>query len=325
LIYFIMNYHRLVFAFVVVCFTITTANAQVPGYVPSNGLSAWYSFTANINDLSGNGNTPTNSGATFVADRFGSANSAIDFNGTSAVMTLNTPSFQFSETGEFTYSVWLKKRTQTSAGVVLMNGTNTAGNFISNIQGQNSTQAGVNKQQSVWAWADCAHTLNVWVHYAAVYSGGILSIYKNGSLCDTVTYSNSGATAATMPLYFGRGLPGNSNFFTGTMDDIGIWTRALSLQEITALYTFNPVGLEEFSNELNFLVYPNPAFDIITVKLNTVNSATGYSIFDQTGSLVLSGELTGETTEINIKNLAAGIYFFQTVNGAKQTFNVNKE
>ena len=143
--------HTIVFLLAIISFA--AASAQVPSYVPMNGLAAWYSFDGNITDLSGNGNTPVNSGAVFTSDRFGAPNSALDFDGISAVMTLDTPSFKFTETGQFTFSVWIRKRTQSSAGVVLMSGSTTAGNFITNIQGNTSFQFGTNQQQSTWTWA----------------------------------------------------------------------------------------------------------------------------------------------------------------------------
>ena len=59
------------------------ANAQVPSYVPTTGLVAWYPFNSNGNDASNHNNTLGNYGATFVADRFGTAAAAASFNGSS--------------------------------------------------------------------------------------------------------------------------------------------------------------------------------------------------------------------------------------------------
>lgn len=42
----------------------SSAFAQVPSYVPTNGLVGWWPFNGNINDLSGNGNNGTVFGAT---------------------------------------------------------------------------------------------------------------------------------------------------------------------------------------------------------------------------------------------------------------------
>jgi hypothetical protein len=55
--------------------------AQVPSYVPTNGLVGWWPFNGNANDESGNGNNGTVNGATLTTDRNGVANSAYSFDG----------------------------------------------------------------------------------------------------------------------------------------------------------------------------------------------------------------------------------------------------
>ena len=60
---------------------IVKITAQVPPYVPTNGLVAWWPFTGNANDLSGNGNNGTVNNATLTTDRYGNSNCAYSFNG----------------------------------------------------------------------------------------------------------------------------------------------------------------------------------------------------------------------------------------------------
>ena len=57
------------------------SNAQVPNYVPSNGLVGWWPFNGNANDESGNRNNGTVNGATLTSDRSGNANMAYYFSG----------------------------------------------------------------------------------------------------------------------------------------------------------------------------------------------------------------------------------------------------
>ena len=126
--------------------------AQVPSFVPTNGLVAWYGMNNSPNDLSGNGNNATlNGGVTAIADRNGNPNSAYSFNGTNGNLVVQTPSFQFSPTGQFTYAIWIR-RTST-AGVPVIMATTAANNFISMIGGTGDMRFGTNKQQSAWIWA----------------------------------------------------------------------------------------------------------------------------------------------------------------------------
>ena len=57
----------------------TMSFAQVPSYVPANGLVGWWPFNGNANDESGNGNNGTVNGPTLTNDRFGNTNSAYNF------------------------------------------------------------------------------------------------------------------------------------------------------------------------------------------------------------------------------------------------------
>jgi hypothetical protein len=70
--------------------SVLSASAQVPSYVPSNGLSGWWSFSGNANDESGNGNNGTVNGAKSTVDRNGNANKAYDFDGKSNFIEVPT-------------------------------------------------------------------------------------------------------------------------------------------------------------------------------------------------------------------------------------------
>jgi hypothetical protein len=62
-------------------FAINVLTAQIPSYVPTNGLVGYWPFNGNANDISGNGNNGTVNGATLTTDRFGNTNSAYSFDG----------------------------------------------------------------------------------------------------------------------------------------------------------------------------------------------------------------------------------------------------
>jgi len=89
--------------------TIPTLFAQVPSYVPTNGLIGWWPFNGNANDESGNGNNGTVNGAALTADRNGHPNSAYNFNGSSSYISLSQPFFNGNSTvGEMSMSVWFR-------------------------------------------------------------------------------------------------------------------------------------------------------------------------------------------------------------------------
>lgn len=209
--------------------------AQVPSYVPQYGLLGYYPFNGNSNDVSANAANLTNNSAVLTADRFGTANSAYSFNGVNQYLINSTPNFTFNPASSFTVSFWYNRNVTSVNGVLIMNATNAAGNFIWIFQaGATNSQFGTNKQQSAWIWAPTPSTTSVWTHIVCVYNAGAMTLYKNNVQVATATYTHTNVTSANMPLYVGRGVGGD--YYNGKMDDIGIWNRALTTCEINDLY-----------------------------------------------------------------------------------------
>jgi hypothetical protein len=225
---------QLLFIFLVGSFQLF---AQLPTNVSPIGLVAWYGLNGSVNDASINGNHCTNYGATPTTDRNGNANSAYAFDGVSNYLERTTPSYTFTQSGNFSFSIWVKKASA-NIGIMLMSGTGTTGVFIWLLQGNNTGTSyfGTNMQQSAWTWATCPYSLSQWEHYVGVYTGsnGLMKFYKNGVFQSSATYTYTSATASSIPLYIGKGI--SSGNFHGDIDDIGIWNRALTQCEITDLY-----------------------------------------------------------------------------------------
>ncbi|WP_299117197.1 LamG-like jellyroll fold domain-containing protein [uncultured Winogradskyella sp.] len=76
-------------------------------------------------------------------------------------------------------------------------------------------------------------TLNQWTHIAGVYDqvNGTLSIYINGTLQNTATGITGSSLSTTNNTILGGVDWGNATF-TGTIDELRIWDRALTAQEI---------------------------------------------------------------------------------------------
>lgn len=74
-----------IFSLVLILFIIKNTFSQVN---LSQGLVAYYPFSGNTLDASGNNNNATNFGATLTADQWGNPNSAYLFNGISDYMSV---------------------------------------------------------------------------------------------------------------------------------------------------------------------------------------------------------------------------------------------
>ena len=85
-----------------------SASSQIPDYVPTDGLSAWYDFNANLIDGSGNSNDAQNHGATFGPDRWGNELFAVDFTGPE--QWVETAPWLTGIQNNFTLSIWFNLR-----------------------------------------------------------------------------------------------------------------------------------------------------------------------------------------------------------------------
>ncbi len=215
-----------------------SASAQVPGYVPTNGLEGFWPFNGNANDVSGNNNNGFVSNAVLTADKSGIANSAYNFNGTNArIVTTNAPTL----TGNYSISAWFNTQSLASWGTIVDCRPNAASGIgiehNSNLSFTTSTGSSYNNTMS-----NFSIQTNTWLHVVVVYNGTHKLIYINGVLDKTQLYSNL-ILSTTQPFIFGdRGImpSGPGNYFNGTLDDIGIWNRSLTQSEVTALYNQAP-------------------------------------------------------------------------------------
>lgn len=291
--------------------------AQTPAYVPSSGLVAWWGFNGDASDSSGNNNNLTVNGAALTTDRNGNANSAYAFNGTSSYLTNTALSYAFSQAGAHSISFWIN-RTGTSDGVALMSGSNASSNFIWLIQSDAAKIVyGTNKQGSSWTWVSSpVYTVSQWDHYVAVYNNKNMTLYKNGTSVGTNTNAYTGTTQAALPIFIGRAVSGG--YIAANIDDVGIWSRALTSGEISQLYTSTLSTGEVHAEKGPARLAPNPAADYIRIDFS-LKGPKPYTITDTTGKTVLKGQVS-DKQQIDVSSLVKGTYFIATEGLKTQKF-----
>jgi hypothetical protein len=218
------------------------ASAQIPNYVPQNGLVGWWPFNGNANDESGNGNHGTVNGATLASDRFGNFNQAYSFNGIDEYISAN-PSLPIGSAPR-TVSSWFKTNasfinTSQYPSLQLITGWGNpfSGPVIFNQMviaplGQGYFESGTNGNELY-----STNTVNdgVWHFIVTTYSGmnSSVKLYIDGIIHD----STSNITLGTANSFFGIGNAPWANIpFQGNIDDVGLWNRALNACEIQDLY-----------------------------------------------------------------------------------------
>ena len=94
---------------------------------------------------------------------------------------------------------------------------------------------------------------------------------------------------------------------------------------ITLDLSLDFTGINEFSEYNLFTVFPNPAQSAINIKADNKLIGEIYTIYDNTGKVILTGKLNSQNTIIELGALSGGIYMFSVGENMKQTFKVIKE
>ena len=233
---------------ITICFLLFTfskiTGQNIPAYVPANGLVTWYPFNGNANDQSGNGYNGTVTGASQTSDRFGNANSAYKFNGNSDFIDVaDNTALRLSNT-DFTISVWINETSRASTQeAIISKRTGVGGNgYILNIEGSVQAIPGltnfhVSGGLDPRAYSNSIVPLNVWKHITLIYqlSSQIFKTYIDGVLDSSTPGISSPNAMTNVVMKIGTDAAGNPYFFHGKIDDIGIWSRALTECEIASL------------------------------------------------------------------------------------------
>ncbi|MGR6087818.1 MAG: LamG-like jellyroll fold domain-containing protein [Arcticibacter sp.] len=218
---------------------------SVPAYVPTNGLVGYWPFCGNANDVSGNNNNGAVNGATLSTDRFGDSNSAYLFDGIDDI--INSGGITFFNLNNLSISIWYKELSLPNGSsdehTLLSKSTSLSGEIgyrictdVDNIDRFIVSRLAIPQAGTGFVEGGIAST-GVWTNIIAVKDGSNLIIYKNGVSVGT-NASISAIISNNEPLYFGGRINSSeTRYFHGYLDDIGIWNRALTQQEITTLYT----------------------------------------------------------------------------------------
>jgi len=206
---------------------------------PPSGLVAWWPGDGNANDIIGTNNGTLLDNAT--ANASGMVGQAFSFDGVNAVVNAGTNSFfDFSGgSADFTIEAWVKPAALPS---------NLSTGFASKTQGNfDGWVFGMFYDGSLF-FSGCGYwevdsrpvvlATGVWSHVAVTHTGGTYRLYCNGSQVG----SGSGGTwsGSAAQLQFGR--DPNRQYYNGLLDDISIYDRALSSNEIAAIYAAGSAG-----------------------------------------------------------------------------------
>ena len=176
-------------------------------------------------------------GATFTTDRMGKANSAMSFDGTNNYIDCGNNS-SLNIKNEITLSAWVFVRdfTKTYSGIISTGLGIVNQSYSLQIREANNVMVFVRADGSVWNGVTANNLLSdAWIHVVGVDNGSKQSIYIDG-----VKRNESNSLGVIVNIAY-VAIGKYSISLDGLIDDVRIYNRALSQEEIILLYnSYNP-------------------------------------------------------------------------------------
>ncbi|MBL7048559.1 MAG: LamG domain-containing protein [Nitrospira sp.] len=215
----------------------------------SDGLIAYFPFSGNANDESGNSYNGSVHGASLTVDRFGNSNSAYYFDGINDYII--SGDINFNNWQQMTVTAWVKPDADAEIG--------RSYNIISKHDNPGNIEILLHQEQDLkydveWTIGGQFHDLstdstnpgfndsiglhnpsyNSYDFLAKVYDGSQIKFFVNGNLIATSSATGSISNNG-WPLTIGAYAFNKSANFKGSIDDVRVYNRSLSDSEVNQL------------------------------------------------------------------------------------------
>ncbi|AWB68034.1 hypothetical protein C2869_17090 [Saccharobesus litoralis] len=220
-----------------------TVEIHVIPTVDVSELIAYYPIATNAQDYSGNGHHGLVSGAMLTVGKDGDPFSAYYFDGRDKITVNTLRNYAFGD--QLSASIWFKRTgLVTRYQGLLNNGYNTFGSFeirmgresngrviFSRVRSQGGATHGI-------GFNDVFPSLNQWHHAVLTYDGNSTKFYIDGEFIEQSAAASGDMLVKNTPLTIGHAGTGASNteYFYGAIDDIRIYNRALSAEDVEMLF-----------------------------------------------------------------------------------------
>jgi hypothetical protein len=274
-------------------------------YVPSYGLVAWYPMDGNAQDFSGLDNNGLMSGPGPTLDRFGNAGSALAFDGSDDFLLIPHDS-SLAITGDITLSAWYNSDGPTGNYQTFLTKRDGNGNWPYSlgtshyfgpggcpeevgkfVTGRRSNEGG--NYELIFSQETAP--MSTWTHIVMVVASDTVKYYQNGTLLSFACFGDAFTLPAVdtgAPLTIGACACGLDEFMNGRLDDVGIWNRALTPQEVQNLFIASQEGPFEYA--------PTPASGLMTAQVALEGAPA--STDDWIGAFTANGTCVGATQPV---------------------------
>jgi hypothetical protein len=144
----------------------------------------------------------------------------------------------------FTLAAWLKTATNFRDDAIAVNkeglSTDSTGNNMNyglwmtsseKLRGGFETSSGINK----FVTSSASYNTGKWQHGVVNFDGLTIKVYINGTEVSRTSTSTTPESSGNHPLRIGADSRIIADIFTGSIDVIGVWSRALTTTEIADL------------------------------------------------------------------------------------------
>ena len=206
----------------------------VGGLAVSDGLISYWSFDGNATDSVGSNNGTVN-GATLTSGIKGLLNTAYSFNaGSNQYINFSNV---LGTSNNLTVVAWIYPSSVSGMQEIVSKWNNgNAGDFHFYLNGNHLYMAR-NSTPGTSAVSGAILSSNTWYQVAGVYDGTNMTLYVNGTQSGSPQVSNSESPSSVNFLvgaYYN--LSSLSSFFSGSIDSVRIYNRALTADEVTTIY-----------------------------------------------------------------------------------------
>lgn len=217
--------------------------ASGSSFNPADGLVAHYPFSGDASDVSGNGNHGVPGNTVLAVDRFGSPNAAFSFNGQNAAVTVADNLALRSLTSNYTFNAWVRfgSNPQIDAAILMKSagaGDQRKWTFWRHVQAPPyGLGLLLNRVPGQFQWNhNYSFTVGPW--YMVTFSASATNCFiaVDGQVV-TVQSGNFGLPDTTgAALSIGGAEPAGNQWFDGLLDDIRIYNRTFTSNDIAQIY-----------------------------------------------------------------------------------------
>jgi hypothetical protein len=271
---------------------------------------------------------------------------AYSFDGINDYIVINNTVGNFG-ISNFTISVWFTTLDQNASHLINKRYNESCGNFWEFRKNGFGIEQNTNCAGSSYFNSAPTPVIGNWYNVLLLRNGNSIDYYINGVLNQSLLTSIIHNINNTNDVRIGAVLNPISGLLqkhNGKIDDIAIWNRALSQQEITDLYNGNIcyqtitvtdtllintgiTGFNPITYENTLRVWPNPTNDHITIDAGNLNVMNGYSIriTNSLGQQMFQSAINQQQFYLDLSTWTGnGMYFLNLIDPSGNIIDIKK-